>query len=76
MKTLKEIGKRIKDLIIKLLGVKSALAIAAFVAFLRDPNEFTFGAFLVFGGLLVVGREYGKLLELIRATKGLPRIEM
>ena len=76
MKTIKEIFTRVKELALKLIGVKAALAIAAFAAFVREPNEWTFWALALFGSLLVVGREYGKFLEVLKLVKGIPPKEL
>ena len=62
--------KRFYDLIIKLVSVKGLFAIAAFITFARQPDEYSFYAAIIFCSLLVVGREYGKLLEVLKLIKG------
>jgi len=67
---MKNILKRFYDLIIKLISVKGLFAIAAFITFARQPDEYSFYAAIVFCSLLIVGREYGKLLEVLKIIKG------
>ena len=62
--------KRIKDFFIKIVSVKGAMAIASFVSFSINPNEWTFYLAVIFGSLFVVGREYGKLLEVLKIIRG------
>jgi hypothetical protein len=67
---MKNLFKRFYDLIIKLVSVKGLFAIAAFITFARQPDEYSFYAAIIFCSLLVVGREYGKLLEVLKLIKG------
>lgn len=67
---MKNIFRRLYDLIIKLVSVKGLFAVASFVAVLVQPGEYTFYLAVVFGSLLVIGREYGKLLEVLKVIKG------
>ena len=67
---MKNLLKRFYDLIIKLVSVKGLFAIAAFITFARQPDEYSFYAAIIFCSLLVVGREYGKLLEVLKLIKG------
>lgn len=62
--------KRIRDLFIKLVSVKGIMAIASFVSFAINPSEWTFYLAVIFGALFIVGREYGKLLEVLKIIKG------
>jgi TM2 domain-containing membrane protein YozV len=62
--------KRFYDLIIKLVSVKGLFAIASFITFAIKPAEYSFYAAVIFCSLLVVGREYGKLLEVLKVIKG------
>lgn len=62
--------KRIYDLIIKLISVKGTLAITSIVAFIRNPSEWTLWFAVVMCSLFVVGREYDKLLEVVKVIKG------
>lgn len=61
---------RIRDLVLKMVGVKGLFATASFIVFAINPSEYSFYAFIIFGSLLVVGREYGKLLEVLKVIKG------
>jgi hypothetical protein len=61
--------KRFHDLIIKLISVKGLFAITSMVSFIINPNEWTFYLCVTFGALLVVGREYDKLLEILKVIK-------
>jgi hypothetical protein len=67
---MKNLFKRFYDLIIKLVSVKGLFAISAFITFARQPDEYSFYAAIIFCSLLVVGREYGKLLEVLKLIKG------
>ena len=67
---MKTILQRIYDLIIKIISVKGLFAIAAFVALVAKPGEYTFYCAVIFGSLFIVGREYGKLLEVLKVIKG------
>ena len=67
---MKAICKRIYDLIIKMISVKGLAFVSSFVAFTVKPSEYTFYCVVVFGSLLIVGREYGKLLEVLKVIKG------
>jgi hypothetical protein len=67
---MKNIFKRFYDLVIKLISVKGLFAIAAFITFARQPDEYSFYAAIVFCSLLIVGREYGKLLEVLKIITG------
>ena len=67
---MRNLFKRFYDLIIKLVSVKGLFAIAAFITFARQPDEYSFYAAIIFCSLLVVGREYGKLLEVLKLIKG------
>ena len=67
---MKNLFKRFYDLIIKLVSVKGLFAIAAFITFARQPDEYTFYTAIIFCSLLIVGREYGKLLEVLKLIKG------
>lgn len=62
--------KRIRDLFIKLVSVKGVMAIASFVSFAINQSEWTFYLAVIFGALFIVGREYGKLLEVLKIIKG------
>jgi hypothetical protein len=67
---MKAILQRVYDLIFKLISVKGFAFIASFVAFSVKPSEYTFYTVVIFGSLLIVGREYGKLLEVLKVIKG------
>lgn len=67
---MKAIGERIYNLIIKLISVKGLFAISAFVTLAIKPEEYTFYSAVIFGSLFIVGREYGKLLEVLKVIKG------
>jgi hypothetical protein len=67
---MKNIGKRLYDLIIKLVSVKGLFAIASFITFAIEPDEYSFYAAIIFCSLLVIGREYEKLLEVLKIIKG------
>lgn len=67
---MKAIGERIYNLIIKLISVKGLFAISAFVTLAIKPGEYTFYSAVIFGSLFIVGREYGKLLEVLKVIKG------
>jgi len=67
---MKNIGKRLYDLIIKLVSVKGLFAIASFITFAIEPDEYSFYAAIIFCSLLVIGREYEKLLEVLKVIKG------
>jgi hypothetical protein len=67
---MKAIWKRIYDLIIKFISVKGVAFAASFVAFAIKPGEYTFYSVVIFGSLFIVGREYGKYLEILKVIKG------
>lgn len=67
---MKDIFSRFKLLIIKLVSVKGLFAIGSMCAAITNPNEYTFALAVIFGALLVVGREYDKLLEVLKVIKG------
>lgn len=67
---MRDIFKRFHALIIKLISVKGLFAVGAFVAAIIEPGEYTFYLAVIFGSLLVVGREYEKLLEVLKVIKG------
>lgn len=61
--------KRFYDLLIKLVSVKGLFAIVSMISFYVNPSEYTFYMNVVCVSLLVVGREYDKLLEVIKIIK-------
>ena len=67
---MKAIWSRIYNLIIKIISVKGVFAIAAFVSLAIKPGEYTFYCAVIFGSLFIVGREYDKLLEVLKVIKG------
>lgn len=67
---MKAIWKRIYDLIIKFISVKGVAFVASFSAFVVNPEEYTFYSVVIFGSLFIVGREYGKYLEILKVIKG------
>jgi hypothetical protein len=67
---MRNLFKRFYDLIIKLVSVKGLFAGLAFMAFVNKPGEYTFYLAVIFGSLLIVGREYDKLLEVLKVIKG------
>ena len=67
---MKNILQRFYDLIVKLVSVKGLFAIASFITFAIQPDEYSFYAAIVFCSLLIIGREYGKLLEVLKVIKG------
>lgn len=67
---MKNLFKRFYDLIIKLISVKGLFALLSFGAAVAKPGEYTFYMAVIFGSLLVVGREYEKLLEVLKVIKG------
>lgn len=68
--SMKNIGKRIYDLIIKMISVKGLFAGLSFGVAVAKPGEYTFYMAVIFGSLLIVGREYDKLLEVLKVIKG------
>lgn len=67
---MKVLLQRFHQLLIKLISVKGLFAIAAFITFAIKPAEYSFYAAVIFCSLLVIGREYGKLLEVLKVIKG------
>ena len=67
---MKNLFKRFYDLIIKLISVKGLFALLSFGVAVLQPGEYTFYLAVIFGSLLVVGREYEKLLEVLKVIKG------
>jgi hypothetical protein len=67
---MKNIGKRIYDLIIKLISVKGTFAITSLIVFAVQQTEYSLYLAVIFCALLVVGREYNKLLEVLKVIKG------
>lgn len=65
------IFKRGSSTMIKFMGVKGTLSIGSGILFAINPSEYTLIAYLVFSGLLIIGREYDKYLELIKTIKGI-----
>jgi len=60
---------RIGNLIMKLISVKGILTGCAFIAYLKSPTEWSFWLMIVFGGLFVIGREWGKYIEVLKIIK-------
>jgi len=61
--------KRIGNLLMKLVSVKGILTGCAFIAYLKSPTEWSFWLMIVFGGLFVIGREWGKYIEVLKIIK-------
>lgn len=61
--------KRIGDLVLKIFSVKGILTIGAFIVYVKDPSEWSFWLIIIFGGLFVIGREWGKYLEVLKIIK-------
>jgi hypothetical protein len=62
--------KRFHQLLIKLISVKGLFAIGTMAALIAKPGEYTFYSAVIFGSLMIVGREYDKLLEVLKVIKG------
>lgn len=70
MKTvLAKLFRRIGDLTLKLISVKGVLTLSSFIVYFKNPTEWAFWLIITFGGLFVIGREWGKYLEILKIIR-------